>query len=80
MAADKKNFLDAIKSDVSAEAAPALGFLHKHAKVITITVLAIVAVILLGLGYQWYQANRLDSQSAQLGAILAQEWRGKRMT
>ena len=73
MAADKKNFLDAIKSDVSAEAAPALGFLHKHAKVITITVLAIVAVILLGLGYQWYQANRLDSQSAQLGAILAQK-------
>lgn len=73
MAADKKNFLDAIKSDVSAEAAPALGFLHKHAKAITITVLAIVAVILLGLGYKWYQAEQLNSQSTQLGAILAQK-------
>ena len=73
MAAPKKNFLDAIKSDVSAEAAPALGFLHKHAKVITITVLAIVAAILLALGYQWYQGRQLGAQSAQLGVILAQK-------
>ena len=80
MAADKKNFLDAIKSDVSAEAAPALGFLHKHAKVITITVLAIVAVILLGLGYKWYQAQQLNSQSTQLGVILAQKEGAERIT
>ncbi len=73
MAADKKNFMDALKADVSAEAAPALGFLHKHAKAITIGVLAVVVVILLAFGYQWYESRRLGSQSAQLGNILAQK-------
>lgn len=63
--------MDALKADVSAEAAPAIGFLHKHAKAITIGVLAVVVVILLAFGYQWYENRQLGSQSTQLGIILA---------
>ena len=80
MATNKKGFMDAIKSDISAEAVPALGFLHKHAKIITISVLAIVVIILAAFGYQWYQNSRLNSQSAQLGSILATREGAARIT
>lgn len=80
MAADKKGFLDAIKSDVSAEAVPALGFLHKHAQLITLVVLGAVVVLLLAFGYKWYQTRQLKTQSAQLGVILAQKEGAERIT
>ena len=78
--ADNKNFLDSLKSDVSPEAAPALSFLHKYAKQITISVLAVVVIILLAVGYQWYQNRQASAQSAQLGNILATQSGAERIT
>ena len=80
MATNKKGFMDAIKSDISAEAVPALGFLHKHAKAITISVLAVVLIILAAFGYQGYENSRLNAQSTQLGVILATKEGAARLT
>lgn len=71
--AEKKGLLDAIKSDASPEAASAISFLHKHAKLIASLVLAVVLIALLALGYQWYHSRQLSARSSELGGILIKQ-------
>lgn len=70
---EKKGLLDAIKSDASPEGASAIGFLHKHFKLIIAAVLVVALVIVAALGYQWYHNRQLSVRSAELGAILVKQ-------
>lgn len=68
---DLPKFSAEMQAEVSPEAAPLWNFVLKHAKHITMAVVACVAVILAVAGWQWYAETQLQKSRNALGQALS---------
>ena len=69
-----------IQSEVSPEAAPLWNFVTTHIRAISAAIIAIVVIITVIAGWQWYREKQLAAAKAELGRVVTIQDPAKRLS